>query len=178
MLIRAARGICYDSQIADDVLQEALMDVFKNWEKIRDHENLEAYAIRVMVSKYVDMRRKWLRKRAESEVELSVAENIISISDSSESVAQTLLVQSALKSLSPQQRAVLVLYYEYGLTLKEVAKSLEIPAGTVASHLARGKAAIAANVEYLPAIVREDKKALGKKRSIEIDVEVAEVIEE
>ena len=59
--LRAAKMICFDTQNAEDVLQEALADVFKRWNKIREHENPEAYLMRVMVSRHADMRRKWLR---------------------------------------------------------------------------------------------------------------------
>ena len=169
MLIRAARSICFDVQFADDVLQEALMDIYKHWEKIKAHENLDAYAIRVLVSKHTDMRRKWLRKRSEQEVELAYADNLVALSDEGDDVAERLLVQSALKSLSSMQRAVLVLHYQYGLQLNEIAQALEIPAGTAASHLARGRATVAVNVEWLPAIVKSEKKARASKKILEIE---------
>jgi RNA polymerase sigma factor (sigma-70 family) len=176
MLIRAARSICFDSQFADDVLQEALMDIYKRWEKIKEHENLDAYAIRVIVSKHADMRRKWLRKRSEKEVELAYAVNLIALTDESDDVAERLLVQSALKSLSSMQRAVLVLHYQYGFALNEIAQALEIPPGTAASHLARGRATVAVNVEWLPAIAKSERKAL-KSRKIH-EIESGEVNEE
>jgi RNA polymerase sigma factor (sigma-70 family) len=169
MLIRAARSICFDVQFADDVLQEALMDIYKHWEKIKAHENLDAYAIRVLVSKHTDMRRKWLRKRSEQEVELAYADNLLALTDEGDDVAERLLVQSALKSLSSMQRAVLVLHYQYGLRLNEIAQALEIPAGTAASHLARGRATVAVNVEWLPAIVKSEKKAIKSKKILEIE---------
>jgi RNA polymerase sigma factor (sigma-70 family) len=169
MLIRAARSICFDVQFADDVLQEALMDIYKHWEKIKAHENLDAYAIRVLVSKHTDMRRKWLRKRSEQEVELAYADNLLALTDEGDDVAERLLVQSALKSLSSMQRAVLVLHYQYGLQLNEIAQALEIPPGTAASHLARGRATVAVNVEWLPAIVKSEKKAIKSKKILEIE---------
>ena len=169
MLIRAARSICFDTQFADDVLQEALMDIYKRWEKIKEHENLDAYAIRVIISKHADMRRKWLRKRSEKEVELAYAENLIALTDESDDVAERLLVQSALKSLSSMQRAVLVLHYQYGFALNEIAQALEIPAGTAASHLARGRATVAVNVEWLPAIAKSERKALKLRKILEIE---------
>jgi RNA polymerase sigma factor (sigma-70 family) len=168
-LIRAARSICFDVQFADDVLQEALMDIYKHWNKVRTHENLDAYAIRVLVSKHTDMRRKWLRKRSEKEVELAYAENLIAFSDEEDAIAERLLVQSALKSLTTMQRAVLVLHYQYGLQLNEIAQSLEIPLGTVASHLARGRATVATNVEWLPQIVGSEKKAIKGNRILGIE---------
>ena len=116
--------------------------------------------MRVMVSKHADMRRKWLRKREENETSWELAENIRAIADQSDDVTQRLLVQAALKSLSAQQRAVLVLIYEHGLVLREVAEILQIPLGTAASHLARGKAAVAAYIDLVPELEKSLKKSL------------------
>jgi len=97
-LLRAARTIVFDSQNAEDVLQEALADVYLRWNKVKEHENPEAYVIRVMVSKHADMRRKWLRKQYESETPWELAEDVRNIADQSDDVIQRLLVQSALCS--------------------------------------------------------------------------------
>ena len=159
--LRAARVICFDTQNAEDVLQEALADVYKRWSKIREHENPDAYLMRVMVSKHADMRRKWLRKQQERETSWDLAENIRDIADQTDDVTQRLLVQAALKTLSAAQRAVLVLIYEHGMVLREVAEVLEIPMGTAASHLARGKAAVAAYIELVPELEKSAKKEIS-----------------
>ena len=180
MLIRAARTICFDAQNAEDVLQEALIDVFERWDKVSKHENPEAYVIRVMVSKHIDMRRKWARRRDEKEVSFDLPEEVLQISDQSDDVLQRLLVQSALKSLSAMQRAVLVLTYEYGFVLREVAEVLEIPTGTAASHLARGKAAVAAHIGLMPELEKSFKKGLPSAeshRELENEVVNAEVVD-
>ena len=165
-LIRAARTICFDSQNADDVLQEALMDVYERWDKVSNHQNLEAYVIRVMVSKHIDMRRKWARRRDEKEVTFDLPEAVLQIADQSDDVVQRLLVQSALKTLTGMQRAVLVLVYEYGLVLREVAEVLQIPAGTVASHLARAKAAVAAHLNLVPEFEKSISNSLSGPKGI------------
>ena len=159
--LRAARVICFDTQNAEDVLQEALADVYKRWSKIREHENPDAYLMRVMVSKHADMRRKWLRKQQEKETSWELAENIRDIADQTDDVTQRLLVQAALKTLTAAQRAVLVLIYEHGMVLREVAQVLEIPMGTAASHLARGKAAVAAYIELVPELEKSAKKEIS-----------------
>ena len=156
------------------------MDVFERWDKVSKHENPEAYVIRVMVSKHIDMRRKWARRRDEKEVSFDLPEEILQISDQSDDVLQRLLVQSALKSLSGMQRAVLVLTYEYGFVLREVAEVLQIPTGTAASHLARGKAAVAAHIGLMPELEKSFKKGLTgseQNRALENDVVNAEVVE-
>jgi len=177
--LRAAKVICFDTQNAEDVLQEALADVFKRWSKIREHENPEAYLMRVMVSKHADMRRKWLRRQQEKETSWDLAENIRDLVDQTDDVTQRLLVQAALKSLSAAQRAVLVLIYEHGMVLREVADTLQIPMGTAASHLARGKAAVAAYVELVPELEKSAKKELLNSKSVKIEIEtvIAEVVD-
>jgi RNA polymerase sigma factor (sigma-70 family) len=176
--LKAAKVICFDTQNAEDVLQEALADVYKRWKKIREHENPEAYLMRVLVSKHVDMRRKWLRKQEEKETSWDLAENIRDIVDQTEDVTQRLLVQAALKSLSSIQRAVLVLMYEHGMVLREVAEVLQIPMGTAASHLARGKAAVAAYIELVPELEKSAAKELSGVSNVhELDIVVAEVVD-
>jgi RNA polymerase sigma factor (sigma-70 family) len=177
--LKAAKVICFDTQNAEDVLQEALADVYKRWSKIREHDNPEAYLMRVMVSKHADMRRKWLRKQQELETSWDLAENIRDIADQTDDVTQRLLVQAALKSLSAIQRAVLVLIYDHGMVLREVADVLQIPMGTAASHLARGKAAVAAYVELLPELEKSANKAISKpvNNVREIEIVNAEVVD-
>ena len=174
--VRAARVICFDTQNAEDVLQEALADVYKRWSKIREHENPDAYLMRVMVSKHADMRRKWLRKQQEKETSWDLAENIRDIADQTDDVTQRLLVQAALKTLTAAQRAVLVLIYEHGMVLREVAQILEIPMGTAASHLARGKAAVAAYIELVPELEKSAKKEIAGS-DFETRALIAEVVD-
>ena len=175
--LRAAKVICFDTQNAEDVLQEALTDVYMRWSKLRNHENPEAYLMRVMVSKHADMRRKWLRRQQEKETQWELAENIRDLVDQTEDVTQRLLVQAALKTLTAAQRAVLVLVYEHGMVLREVAEVLQIPTGTAASHLARGKAAVAAYVELVPELEKSSRKELSSKSNNQIEVIIAEVVD-
>ena len=184
-LLRAAKSICFDTQNAEDVLQEALADVYEKWSRVRDHDNPEAYVMRVMVSRHADMRRKWLRKQEERETSWDLVESIRAIGDKSDEVAERLLVQSAIKSLTAIQRAVLVLFFEHGLPLREIAVVLEIPLGTVASHLARAKAAVAAHLELVGELERTTKKELAPPGSAfegaikaEIEIVYGEVVEE
>ena len=183
MLMKTARAICFDSQNAEDVLQEALVDVYEKWDKVRNHENPEAYVIRVMVSKHIDMRRKWARRRQEKETTFDLPQEVLQIADQSDDVLKRLLVQSALKTLTPMQRAVLVLTYEYGFILREVAVVLQIPPGTAASHLARGKAAVATHIGLIPELEKSSAQAIQAPDKSLIDenifdeAELAEVIE-
>ena len=177
VFLRAAKVICFDTQNAEDVLQEALADVYSRWSKLRNHENPEAYLMRVMVSKHADMRRKWLRRQQERETQWELAENIRDLVDQTDDVTQRLLVQAALKTLSAAQRAVLVLVYEHGMVLREVAEVLQIPTGTAASHLARGKAAVAAYIELVPELEKSSRKELSGTSDNKMEIVIAEVVD-
>ena len=168
-LLRAARVICFDAQNAEDVLQETLIDLYRRWAKVREFENLEAYAVRIMVSKHADLRRKWARKKDEMETTLEALDAAINGSDSAEEITERLLVHAALKSLTPAQRAVLVLTYDEGYALKEISRTLAIPMGTAASHLARGRLAVASYIQG-----RKEISASVNKSRPELTVDLIE----
>lgn len=173
-LIRAARRIAYDNQNAEDIFQEAMLDVYKRWAKVRLHPNIEAYVIKVMYSKHIDLRRNWARRRVEKETTWEYAEAIQDPIDASEGWLEAAALQLALRELNPSQRSVLVLTYMYSMPMNEVAKTLNIPQGTVASQLARGREAIAKYLYSSDQITRSTKLpelTLG-------EIENAEIIEE
>jgi hypothetical protein len=63
------------------------------------------------------------------------------------------------------------------MVLREVAEVLQIPTGTAASHLARGKAAVAAYIELVPELEKSAKKELTGKVQNQIEIVIAEVVE-
>ena len=69
--------------------------------------------------------------------------------------------------------------FEHGMNLREIAKIMEMPMGTVASHFARGKAAVAAYVELTPELERSTGRELTNKSRVETEIEivVAEVVD-
>ena len=118
-----------------------------------------------------------MRRQQENETQWELSENIRDLVDQTEDVTQRLLVQAALKTLSAVQRAVLVLIYEHGMVLREVAEVLQIPTGTAASHLARGKAAVAAYIELVPELEKSSKKELLGSANTQKEVIMAEVVD-
>jgi RNA polymerase sigma-70 factor (ECF subfamily) len=56
------------------------------------------------------------------------------------------VVEKALAALSPKLRAAIVLHYYEGLTREEIADVLGVPAGTVASRIAKAVAIMRRNM--------------------------------
>jgi RNA polymerase sigma-70 factor (ECF subfamily) len=84
---------------------------------------------RIVVNRAID----WVRARglrAEGELaDSSADEHVAEVSDAT---------VAALATLSPEQRAVIVLRHLLGYTPGEIAELLELPRGTVNSRLRRG----------------------------------------
>lgn len=71
--------------------------------------------------------------------------------DPGEHVADRLDIDAALATLSVEHRAAVVLRDVCTLDYAEIAEVLDIPAGTVRSRIARGRAALATALEGNPA---------------------------
>lgn len=76
------------------------------------------------------------------------------------SLADRLDLDAALLALAPEFRAAVVLRDQIGLDYAEIAEVLEIPAGTVRSRIARGRAALARSL----AVSVEDGNQRGAPR--------------
>ena len=174
-LMKAARAIAWHEVNADDIFQEALADVYSKWGKLKDHPNLVAYCIAAMRNKHIDLRRKWERKRDDHESDLlSMTNMLLQTLDDSDRVAERLLIQSALASLTPSQRTVLFMHEVEGYALREIAEILEMPQGTAASHLNRGKLAVSSFIKLSNQIEAPIRKVIESQQVEVIDAEVIE----
>ena len=70
-----------------------------------------------------------------------------SVGDSTDDIAERELVDEALRQLTPEARAVVVLHFYLGMPLPDVAVALRIPVGTAKSRLHRSLRAMRATLE-------------------------------
>jgi RNA polymerase sigma factor (sigma-70 family) len=126
-----------DVAAASDLVQDALLRVFSRLRVGGDVVELESYVRRVMLNQYVDGRRRatlW-RQARHLLVYPAVHEDVdVTIADE---------VRQALSTLSPKQRACVVLRYYEDLTVLEIADQLSCAEGTVKRHLADARAKLA-----------------------------------
>ena len=133
-LTRTAYLLCGDVELANDLVQEALTRTYVVWWRVRP-EDARGYARRVLVNLSVD---RWRRSGPQA-VELGDYE----ASGSAEaSVDDRDEVARLLRTLSPQQRQVIVLRYFEDLSEAEVARSLGVSTGTVKAACSRGLASL------------------------------------
>lgn len=136
-LTAIARLVAADPYLADDVLQDALVDLYSRWDRIRGFENLLGYATRVMSSKVANRRRTaWARRvRVTDDLgafDASTADGIMNSDDYLE-------VVGALQTLNPRQREIVAMHYLLDMPVSHIAAELGRPVGSVTSDLTRAR---------------------------------------
>ena len=129
-VFRCALAICGEPDGAEDVAQEVLLTLFRTRRRLAQVDNPAAWVRRITVR----CATKHLQRRKASD---PLPESLTAAGCSSDSIA----VYEILKSLPPDQRALLGMALNQGLSYQEIAEALGIPEGTVASRLNAAKKA-------------------------------------
>ena len=143
-LLRAAYLLTGDSQLAEDLVQNALVKTSLAWRRLERQENADAYARRVLYNQQVS----WWRRRRVQEVFDDIAPERAG-ADVYGGVDLRLSLRAALLALPPRQRAVIVCRYFDDLTEAGTAEVLDMAIGTVKSQAHRALAALRATIPQL-----------------------------
>lgn len=130
-LKRQAFLLCGDDAQADDLLQEALVRAFARPLRVPRPGGAEAYVRTIMVNLFIDASRRQTRWRRVAP--LLRPSDVTP--DPAEQVSARDAVFGALRSLSPRQRACMVLRYYEDLPVAGIARALGIGQGTVKRYL-------------------------------------------
>jgi RNA polymerase sigma-70 factor (sigma-E family) len=145
-LLRTAWLLTGDWQTAEDLVQTALMRCYPKWSRIEPGA-ADAYVRRTMVNLHASA---W-RRRWRGEVPTRQLPEHAALTDeyAATDERQTLLV--ALATLTPRQRAAVVLRYFEDLSEADTASALECSVGTVKSQTSKALAALRSNGVLLAA---------------------------
>ncbi len=124
-----ALAIVGDPELAEDVAQETLARAFRDRRQLRDRSAVEAWLRRITVRQALNA----CRTRRPERLDVEPAD----YTDQTLNLA----VRQALARLKPEHSTVLALSMYEGLTQREIADSLGVPEGTVASRTHAAKAA-------------------------------------
>lgn len=132
-VVRTVYLILRDHGRAEDVSQDAFMQLYSHWRKVSRYERPEAWVRRVAIRMAVrQQKRERLRSVLERHTAVVVAPS-----------AGDLDLEQAMKGLSPMQRAVVVLYYFEDRPTNEIVEILGMSQSTVRVHLARARRRLA-----------------------------------
>ena len=141
-LYASARLILRDGDRAEDAVQDALIEAWRDIRGLRDPDRLDAWLHRLLVRAcYRAATRE--RQRRVTEIPLRFDHDALA-PDGLATFALRDQLDAAFERLPADHRAVLVLAYYADLSLDDVAIALSIPIGTAKSRLHRATNALRA----------------------------------
>ena len=137
-LFRVAMFLKRDRDVAEDLVQETMMQALKSFHRYEKGTNCKAWLTTIMYHTHY----KQLRKQT----------NLQLVADTEEKIAQTVQFEApipqhltdedvlqALKKVPQTFREIVLLCDVEGFAYKEIASFLDVPMGTVMSRLHRGR---------------------------------------
>lgn len=129
---------CGDSELSDDLAQDTFIKAYTNIASFKNLSSFSTWLYRIAYNVFYD----YIRSRKEM-AGLDTTEIDAINSTEQENVGQKMDVYQSLKTLKDVERTCITLFYMEDLSIDKIAGITGIPAGTVKSHLSRGKEKLA-----------------------------------
>jgi len=142
-LFAVALRVLRDPEAAQDALQSALVQIWRDLPSLRDPDLFDGWSYRVVVNCCHTARRRAGRPAAA----LGTGGAEPAVADTQSSLATRDELERAFARLTVEQRAVLVLLYYRGLSVAEIAAALALSEGTVKSRLHAARRGLRAAIE-------------------------------
>ncbi|TVR73731.1 MAG: sigma-70 family RNA polymerase sigma factor [Marinilabiliales bacterium] len=134
-------GICLgyagERPMAQDILQESFIKVFRNIAQYKQDGSLEGWIRRIVVNTAIDHIRK--RKRSYEYIDSEPADNSLHIQNHALKMMGYKEIMQQVQRLPEGARLIFSLYAVDGYTHKEIAEKLEITEGTSKSQFNRAR---------------------------------------
>ena len=122
---------CNDTTLADDLAQQVFLQVWLKIHTLKQAKAFGAWLKRLAISVWLQhVRKKDALRGADELAEVELAQH--------DSTSVGMDLDRALATLSDRVRLCIVLSYHWGMSRREIAEIMELPVGTVKSHVHRG----------------------------------------
>ncbi|WP_324826607.1 sigma-70 family RNA polymerase sigma factor [Qipengyuania zhejiangensis] len=134
-----ARGLCGRADMADDLVQEALLKAWAAQDRFQPGTSMRAWTFVILRNAYLtDMR----RNRFRGEYDETVAERILTAPAGQEEPIHLSDMHRALLTLPAERREALLLVGAGGFSYEEAATICDCAVGTIKSRVGRARAAL------------------------------------
>ncbi|WP_051265890.1 sigma-70 family RNA polymerase sigma factor [Nakamurella lactea] len=139
-----AAALCGAGQDAEELLADALVEIWRKWHLVTKADSQVAYGRRIMTTTYLaavrrDRRRRSLEARLRAQQEINSPPT-----DRTETLAHHDQLDRALDSIPAKERAALVLRYYLDQPTESIAKILGCTSAAARTYQSRGRARLAA----------------------------------
>lgn len=134
-LMRLTAG---DSELSDDLAQDTFIKAYIHLDSFRNLSEFSTWLIRIAYHNYYD----YIRNRKEW---MSIDESVVDQSHHlvQHDSGQLMDVYCGLQYLKEEERCCIILFYMQDLSIRKISSVMNLPEGTVKSHLSRGKEKLA-----------------------------------
>lgn len=134
--VRAAYLITQDRQLAEDVVQAAFLRAYQHIEQFDPERPFAPWFYRSVVNAAVQTARRSQRQISLDEGEEVILADLLpdpspGLDETAEAEEIQQTVRQALRQLSPEQRAAVVMRYYLDLSEAEMAAEMQVPPGTI-----------------------------------------------
>jgi RNA polymerase sigma-70 factor (sigma-E family) len=140
-LLRFAAVLTGDRDLAQDVVQDALVRAHLRWGRVAATERPDLYLRKMVVNGYLSWRRRWYQRSVHPAADITRFREPAA-PDPSVRIADHDQLSGLLAGLSRAQQAAIVLRFYEDRDDDEIAEVLGCAAGTVRSHISRGLSAL------------------------------------
>ena len=151
-MMRTVWRIVRDPDDAEDAFQEALLKIWKQWDRIRSHPAPHALVLRICIHSAQDL----LRRRARRPEAIEAAAPAEAIADPGSSALQQIAesetgreMMRAIGTLSPNQAQAILLHAVEEVPYPEIAAAMACREATVRKHVARARARLRVLLSHL-----------------------------
>lgn len=129
---------CGDSELSDDLAQDSFIKAYTSLASFKNLSNFSTWLYRIAYNVFYD----YIRSRKET-TGLDFGEVDTTNSTEQENIGQQMDIYQSLRKLKEAERTCITLFYMEDVSIEKIAGIVGIPAGTVKSHLSRGKEKLA-----------------------------------
>jgi RNA polymerase sigma-70 factor (ECF subfamily) len=155
-LYRYAFWLSRDPDLAEDIVQEAMLRAFRSLENLKDEGSVKAWLLTIARREHA---RVYERKRLETQDidELSAAEAALIATGENTDVDD---MRQAIFQLEDGYREPLMLQVIFGLSTEEIAAAMDLKQGAVLTRLHRARKKLIEQVRPGLSVVAEDSHGL------------------
>ncbi len=129
---------CGDSELSDDLAQDTFIKAYTNLASFQNLSNFSTWLYRIAYNVFYD----YIRSRKETG-DLDSREVDATNSTEQVNIGQQMDVYQAMARLKEAERTCITLFYMEDVSIDKISTITGYPAGTVKSHLSRGKEKLA-----------------------------------
>jgi RNA polymerase sigma factor, sigma-70 family len=130
-MYRIAKGILNNPADIEDAIGETILKAYVNLNSIKNNSSFKYWILKILINECYTIINK--KKR-----EISSEDNILML-EKYEDKYTNLDLKKAVDSLEMEQKIVILLFYYEDMTLKDIARTLNLSEGTIKSRLSRAK---------------------------------------